>query len=66
MNLGFVKATNQGIKEAEGDYIILLNNDTEVYMGWEKRLINPLIEDKSVGAVGPVTKVELPGKKLRH
>lgn len=54
-NLGFVKAINQGINEATGDYVVLLNNDTEVTEGWEKRLIKPLKANPKVGAVGPIT-----------
>lgn len=54
-NLGFVKAVNQGIAEAKGDYVILLNNDTEVTENWEKKLIKPLKVNHKVGAVGPVT-----------
>ena len=54
-NIGFVKATNAGIKEAEGEFVILLNNDTEV--GWKlaTRLIKPLMMDRKIGATGPVT-----------
>jgi GT2 family glycosyltransferase len=54
-NLGFVKAINQGLSEAVGEYIILLNNDTEVTPNWEKKLIKPLLTNPKVGAVGPVT-----------
>ncbi len=32
-NLGFAKATNQGIKHASGRYLLLLNPDTEVKAG---------------------------------
>lgn len=29
-NLGYAKATNEGMKVAKGEYIILLNNDTKL------------------------------------
>jgi len=37
-NMGFSKAVNIGIKEARGDYIALLNNDTEIHPDWLKNL----------------------------
>jgi GT2 family glycosyltransferase len=54
-NTGFVKAVNAGLKEAEGEYIVILNNDTEVGHGWDKKLLYPLQNDPTVGAVGPIT-----------
>jgi GT2 family glycosyltransferase len=54
-NLGFVKATNQGIRLASGEYIILLNNDTEVTAHWDSQLIFPFSKIENVGAVGPIT-----------
>lgn len=54
-NLGFVRATNQGISEAEGEYVVLLNNDTEVGYRWDHCLIKPFLTDNSTGIVGPVT-----------
>lgn len=53
-NKGFAPANNQGIRMADGDYIILLNNDTIVTPGWITRLLRYL-KDKSIGMVGPVT-----------
>ncbi|MEK7526383.1 MAG: glycosyltransferase family 2 protein [Patescibacteria group bacterium] len=51
-NLGFAKANNQGIKQAKGEYVLLLNSDTEV----KPRSIDMLLEfaktEGSVGAVG--------------
>lgn len=54
-NLGFIKATNQGISHATGKFIILLNNDTEVSPNWDKQLIQPLERNEEIGAVGPIT-----------
>lgn len=54
-NLGFPKGCNQGIEIAEGDNILLLNNDTIVTFNWLNNLITCLYSDESVGAVGAVT-----------
>jgi len=67
-NVGFVKATNIGINEAEksSKYIILLNNDTEVSHRWATKLITPLIKDSKVGAVGPVTQSKISWQEAGH
>ena len=52
-NLGFAGANNLGIRESTGDYIMLLNNDTEIENGVLERLIEVLQDDK-IGAVSPV------------
>ena len=54
-NLGFIKATNQGIEAAQGKYIVFLNNDTEVHPEWDTMLVKPLVQNKRVGVVGPLT-----------
>jgi GT2 family glycosyltransferase len=48
-NLGFVGAVNLGIDEANGDVIVLLNNDTEPEPGWFAALVAPLETDPSIG-----------------
>ena len=53
-NRGFAGGNNDGIRAAEGDYIVLLNNDTVVTPYWLNDLISHLKDDK-VGMVGPVT-----------
>ncbi len=50
-NLGFVHACNKGASEARGDYLLFLNNDTEVTDGWLEALLTPF-EDDTVGIVG--------------
>mgnify|MGYP001596238605 CR=1 FL=1 len=51
-NLGFPVAVNQGIREAKGDVIVLLNNDVVVTPGALNRLAG-LLSDFSI--IGPVT-----------
>ncbi len=53
-NLGFAAGNNVGMKNASGDYIILLNNDTLVTRGWITGLIKHLDKD-NLGMIGPVT-----------
>lgn len=51
-NLGFAKANNQGIKKAEGEYILLLNSDTVVKKGALGKLMNFAQETPDAGVVG--------------
>ena len=41
-NTGFAHAVNVGIGEAKGEYVILLNNDTEVESGFVRKLTEAL------------------------
>ncbi|NOY77249.1 MAG: glycosyltransferase [Calditrichaeota bacterium] len=52
-NLGFSKACNQGIRQAKGDYIVLLNPDTAVTSDWLSRMLRHFSPD--TGAVGPIS-----------
>jgi GT2 family glycosyltransferase len=54
-NLGFAGGNNRAVREASGEYIVVINPDTLVTPGWVDRLLRPLREDPSVGAVAPVT-----------
>jgi GT2 family glycosyltransferase len=54
-NMGFIKGVNQGIREAKGEYVVILNNDTEVTPGWDVQLVKPLMHYAEIGAVGPIT-----------
>ena len=49
-NLGFVKAVNEGLCLSTADYVVLLNNDTEVAPDWIAKLQAPFV-DSRVGAV---------------
>lgn len=54
-NLGFIKAINQGLSVATSDYVVLLNNDTEVTKDWLAKLHYPFTQHPKIAAVGPVT-----------
>jgi len=60
-NCGFVGGTNLGLEAILGgsasaaDYVVLLNNDTEVTEGWLESLIGAIECDPSLAAAGPMT-----------
>ncbi|MDI6773266.1 MAG: glycosyltransferase, partial [bacterium] len=54
-NGGFARANNQGIAAADGDYLVLLNNDTLVTRGWLTIMIRHLETHRDVGMIGPAT-----------
>lgn len=47
-NYGFCAPCNDGALLATGEYLIFLNNDTEVTAGWLKALLQPALEDSEV------------------
>ena len=48
-NLGFGKGNNQGITISKGEYVALLNNDTEVEPSWLSELVKVAQSDKRIG-----------------
>lgn len=53
-NRGFAAGCNQGILSANGQYVLLLNNDVVVTPGWLGGMLE-CFADPAVGIVGPVT-----------
>lgn len=51
-NKGFIHSCNSGASLATGEYLIFLNNDTEVLNAWLDSLIAPFIIHDNVGLVG--------------
>ena len=51
-NLGFLKSINTGIQNARGNYIYILNNDTEVQENFLDELFYVFENFENVGAVG--------------
>ena len=47
-NYGFCGAVNAGIKAADSEYVILLNNDTEVEPGFAKELLTAIQADDKI------------------
>jgi GT2 family glycosyltransferase len=55
VNLGFVKAMNQGFDHVKSKYVVWLNNDTIVSPGWLKNLIKHLESNPHAVAIGPMS-----------
>lgn len=53
-NRGFAPACNQGLRAANGEALVLLNDDTLLAPGWLARLLVRL-QDEHIGLAGPVT-----------
>jgi len=63
VNLGFAGGVNVGIRQASGDTIVLLNQDTIVQPGWLQALSAELA-DPTVGIVG--CKIFYPDGRIQH
>jgi GT2 family glycosyltransferase len=56
INLGFAGGNNLGIKQASGDYLFLVNNDTEFTAGLIEKLVDVLDTHDEVGIISPMIK----------
>jgi GT2 family glycosyltransferase len=52
-NVGFARASNQALRQCEGQYVVLLNSDTEVQPGALGCLVDALKGEQEAGAAGP-------------
>jgi len=55
-NLGFAGGNNWGIRQASGDFIFIVNNDTEVTPDLIHRLLAPFFVNPAIGVVCPKIK----------
>lgn len=55
-NLGFARANNLASQRAQGDYLLLLNPDTELRPQTIPTLLDALAADPKIGAVGPLVR----------
>ncbi len=62
VNLGFAGGTNAGIRQARGEFILTLNNDTIVSPTFIEELSKPMISDLMVGICG--SKMLLPDGRI--
>ncbi|NRB72591.1 MAG: glycosyltransferase, partial [Xanthomonadales bacterium] len=51
-NQGFIRSCNRGAAEARGDYVLFLNNDTQVQPGWLDTLLATFEQYPEAGLVG--------------
>ena len=52
-NLGYTKASNQGLAHCTGEYVLLLNTDAWVLPGALERMVERLATDRRCAVVGP-------------
>ena len=64
-NIGFAGGNNIGIKKSTGEYILLLNNDTEIKNGVIEGLISIFRNNKNIGAVSPILKYHKAPEKIQ-
>ncbi|WP_199121501.1 glycosyltransferase family 2 protein [Pedobacter sp. ASV28] len=53
-NLGFAGGNNLGFKQAKGDYVLLLNNDTEIPDGCIETMIGEMEDNENIGLLSPL------------
>lgn len=63
-NLGFLRNCNKAAKQARGEYVVMLNNDTEVTSGWLDEMIDTFARFDGVGMAG--SKLIYPDGKLQE
>jgi GT2 family glycosyltransferase len=64
-NYGFAEGNNRGLPMAKGDYVVFLNNDTEVDRSWLAELVDVASSDKRIGICGSKIK-NFSGKEFRN
>lgn len=64
-NTGFSGGNNIGIKQAKGDYLFIINNDTFFEEDGIKHLIDRLESKPTIGAVSPKIKFAFPPRNIQ-
>lgn len=63
-NLGFLISCNVAARVAVGEFVLFLNNDTQVQQGWLDALLAPFHRNADIGAVG--SKLLYPDGRLQE
>jgi len=63
-NQGFIRSCNLGAKAAKGEYLLFLNNDTQVTAGWLDELVRTFDEFPGTGLAG--SKLVYPDGRLQE
>jgi GT2 family glycosyltransferase/glycosyltransferase involved in cell wall biosynthesis len=63
-NSGFIASCNRGAQAARGKYLVFLNNDTVVKLGWLTALLDTFTEQRRAGVVG--SKLVYPDGRLQE
>jgi len=53
-NQGFSKGFNEGIKIAQGKFVMMANNDTELPQYWDTQLLETMENNPRAGIISPV------------
>lgn len=64
INRGFLKNCNKAARYAKGEYLLFLNNDTQVQPNWLSSMITLIQSDTTIGMVG--SKLVYPDGKLQE
>jgi GT2 family glycosyltransferase len=63
-NIGFLRSCNEAARAASGEFLLFLNNDTQVLPGWLDTMLVPFRTRSDVGAVG--SKLLYPDGRLQE
>src|SRR6201999_2765759 len=63
-NLGYLRSCNTAARLARGEFLLLLNNDTQVMPDWLDPLLVPFRTSSDIGAVG--SKLLYPDGRLQE